>query len=74
SAGGDSTAAIREASEKVAATSQKLGQALYADAQGQQAAGGDGPGAEGARTGGADEDVVDAEILDEDREDRGRAA
>ncbi|SEP95251.1 molecular chaperone DnaK, partial [Streptomyces radiopugnans] len=42
SAEGDSTAAIREASEKVAATSQKLGQALYADAQGQQAAGGAG--------------------------------
>ncbi|MFP8884248.1 molecular chaperone DnaK [Streptomyces mangrovi] len=78
SAEGDSTAAIREASEKVAATSQKLGQALYADAQGQQAAGGAGAGAgagaEDARAGGADEDVVDAEILDEDRDDRGRAA
>ncbi|WP_344634021.1 Hsp70 family protein, partial [Streptomyces glaucosporus] len=37
---GEDTAAIREASEKVATTSQKLGQALYADAQGQQAAGG----------------------------------
>ncbi|SFK89583.1 Hsp70 family protein, partial [Streptomyces pini] len=78
SAEGDSTAAIREASEKVAATSQKLGQALYADAQGRQAAGGAeagaGAGAEDARAGGADEDVVDAEILDEDRDDRGRAA
>ncbi|WP_031511584.1 Hsp70 family protein, partial [Streptomyces megasporus] len=31
---GEDTAAIREASEKVASTSQKLGQALYADAQG----------------------------------------
>ncbi|WP_165869377.1 Hsp70 family protein, partial [Streptomyces barkulensis] len=73
SAEGDNTAAIREASEKVAATSQKLGQALYADAQGRQAAGGAEAGA-GARAGGADEDVVDAEILDEDRDDRGRAA
>ncbi|MDH2411961.1 molecular chaperone DnaK, partial [Streptomyces chitinivorans] len=60
------TAAIREASEKVAATSQKLGQALYADAQGQQAAGGAEAGA-GARTGGADDDVVDAEIVDDDK-------
>ncbi|MFP8961812.1 molecular chaperone DnaK [Streptomyces nanhaiensis] len=83
SAGGDSTAAVREASEKVAATSQKLGQALYADAQGQQAAGGAGAGAgagaegartEGAKAGGADDDVVDAEIVDEDRDDRGKAA
>ncbi|MFH0241883.1 molecular chaperone DnaK [Streptomyces sp. HK10] len=78
SAEGDNTAAIREASEKVAATSQKLGQALYADAQGQQAAGGAGagaePGAEGAGAGGANDDVVDAEIIDEDRDDRGKAA
>ncbi|SEQ47520.1 Hsp70 family protein, partial [Streptomyces radiopugnans] len=77
SAEGDSTAAIREASEKVAATSQKLGQALYADAQGQQAAGGagaaDGAGA-GAKAGGAEDDVVDAEIVDEDRDDKGKAA
>ncbi|MDT0309739.1 molecular chaperone DnaK [Streptomyces sp. DSM 44917] len=63
---GEDTAAIREASEKVAATSQKLGQALYADAQAAQAAGGPGPEAAGeARQG--DEDVVDAEIVDEDR-------
>ncbi|HEX5566686.1 MAG TPA: molecular chaperone DnaK, partial [Streptomyces sp.] len=59
---GEDTAAIREASEKVAATSQKLGQALYADAQAQQAAGGAGTG--GTRT---DDDVVDAEIVDEDK-------
>ncbi|WP_165869364.1 Hsp70 family protein, partial [Streptomyces barkulensis] len=67
---GEDTAAIREASEKVAATSQKLGQALYADAQGQQAAGGAEAGAgagAGAKAGGADEDVVDAEIVDDDK-------
>ncbi|MFH0243504.1 molecular chaperone DnaK [Streptomyces sp. HK10] len=63
---GEDTTAIREASEKVAATSQKLGQALYADAQGQQAAGGAGAGA-GAKAGGADDDVVDAEIVDDDK-------
>ncbi|MGA5040237.1 molecular chaperone DnaK [Streptomyces capoamus] len=67
SAAGDNTAEIRSATEKVAAVSQKLGQALYADAQGAQAAG----GPEGAAAGGAkaDDDVVDAEIVDDERKD-----
>ncbi|CAM5354884.1 Chaperone protein DnaK OS=Streptomyces alboniger OX=132473 GN=dnaK PE=2 SV=1 [Streptomyces alboniger] len=39
SAEGDNTAEIRTATEKVAAVSQKLGQAMYADAQAGQAAG-----------------------------------
>ncbi|MEU2237469.1 hypothetical protein, partial [Streptomyces vietnamensis] len=59
--------------EKVAAVSQKLGQALYADAQAAQAAGGDagqapsdtGPTADGG------EDIVDAEIVDEDKREGG---
>ncbi|KUN26891.1 MULTISPECIES: molecular chaperone DnaK [Streptomyces] len=65
---GEDTAEIRSATEKVAAVSQKLGQALYADAQGAQAAG----GPEGATAGGAkaaDDDVVDAEIVDDERKD-----
>lgn len=69
---GEDTAEIRTATEKVAAVSQKVGQAMYADAQGAQAAGGPG-GPEGAADGGAqakaDDDVVDAEIVDEDRKD-----
>ncbi|MEV1006523.1 molecular chaperone DnaK [Streptomyces sp. NPDC049881] len=73
---GEDTAAIREASEKVAATSQKLGQALYADAQAAQAAGGTGtesaPG--GAAGGQADDDVVDAEIVDDDKPKGGAGA
>ncbi|PJE93950.1 hypothetical protein CUT44_32405 [Streptomyces carminius] len=61
----DNTAAIREAAEKVATTSQKPGRALYADARGrQQIAGGAQAG------GGAGGDVVDAEITDEDRGER----
>ncbi len=77
---GEDTAAIREASEKVAATSQKLGQAMYADAQAAQqtgaaGAGGDsaagGPGAGGQA--GADEDVVDAEIVDDEKPKGGAA-
>jgi molecular chaperone DnaK len=75
---GEDTAAIREASEKVAATSQKLGQAMYADAQGQQSgASQPGGGADGAgdasSSAGADEDVVDAEIVDEEKPKGGAA-
>ncbi|QES49310.1 molecular chaperone DnaK [Streptomyces venezuelae] len=61
---GEDTSEIRTATEKVAAVSQKLGQAIYADAQAAQ-------GAAGAEAGeakaGADDDVVDAEIVDEDK-------
>ncbi|MEW2285161.1 molecular chaperone DnaK [Streptomyces sp. NPDC047841] len=63
---GEETAEIRSATEKVAAVSQKLGQALYADAQGAQAAGGASAGAGEAK---ADDDVVDAEIVDDERKD-----
>ncbi|RKN11472.1 molecular chaperone DnaK [Streptomyces radicis] len=73
---GEDTAAIREASEKVAATSQKLGQAMYADAQAAQAAGGGQPGEGQGATGterAADDDVVDAEIVDDDKPKGGAA-
>lgn len=75
---GEDTAAIREASETVAATSQKLGQALYADAQQAQAAGAEGgPQADaGAGAGKAegDDDVVDAEIVDDEQKPKDGAA
>ncbi len=73
---GEDTAEIREASEKVAATSQKLGQALYADAQAAQGgeegaqAGAAGDGAGEAKADGGDDDVVDAEIVDDDKDDK----
>jgi molecular chaperone DnaK len=58
---------IRTATEKVATTSQKLGSAMYAEAQ---AAGGSDAGQGDATTGESgdseDSDVVDAEIVDED--------
>jgi molecular chaperone DnaK len=62
---GTDTEAIRTASEKAAQVSQKMGSAIYAQAQ---AANAQGPGAgTEAPTGGqaADEEVVDAEIVDE---------
>ncbi|MDT0344984.1 molecular chaperone DnaK [Streptomyces litchfieldiae] len=70
---GEDTAAIREASEKVAATSQKLGQAMYADAQAAQAAGGQSAGGTESAAPGADEDVVEAEIVDDDKPKGGAA-
>jgi molecular chaperone DnaK len=64
---GEDTAEIRTATEKVAAVSQKVGQAMYADAQAAQGAGdADDAGASQAK---ADDDVVDAEIVDDERKD-----
>ncbi|HEX4700114.1 MAG TPA: Hsp70 family protein, partial [Actinomycetes bacterium] len=66
---------IKDATDKVAQISQKLGAAMYAE---QQAAGAGttgatgAPGAEDASTGG-DDDVVDAEIVDEDTTHEGTA-
>ncbi|MEU7430056.1 molecular chaperone DnaK [Streptomyces sioyaensis] len=73
SADGDNTAEIRTATEKLAAVSQKLGQAMYADAQAQSQ--GSGPTAEGSGEGGSgaaggeQDDVVDAEIVDDDKQE-----
>ncbi|MDQ8706575.1 molecular chaperone DnaK [Streptomyces sp. LHD-70] len=66
---GDDSAEIRTATEKVQAVAQKLGQAMYADAQAAQAAGGEAPGADapGAEQAKADDDVVDAEIVDDEK-------
>ncbi|WP_374775031.1 molecular chaperone DnaK [Streptomyces sp. NBC_01310] len=60
---GEDTAEIRTATEKLAAVSQKLGQAIYADAQAAQAAGGAGDAGQAK----ADDDVVDAEIVDDEK-------
>jgi molecular chaperone DnaK len=64
---GEDIAEIRTATEKVAAVSQKLGQAMYADAQAAQAASGAG---ENASKDEAHDDVVDAEIVDEEPKKR----
>jgi molecular chaperone DnaK len=62
--------AIKDATDKVAQVSQKLGAALYAEQQAAGAPAGDGatgaPGDGATGASGADEDVVDAEIVDED--------
>ncbi|BAJ29611.1 MULTISPECIES: molecular chaperone DnaK [Kitasatospora] len=67
---GDDIAAIRTATEKVSTTAQKLGAALYAQADGAGAA----AGAAGAGEAGAkDDDVVDAEIVDDEKPKGGAA-
>ncbi|MEI5097598.1 molecular chaperone DnaK [Streptomyces sp. PmtG] len=67
------TRAVRAGAEKLAAVSQKMGQAMYASAQ----PGGSGPpdgsgepgSAEGSAEGAAEDTVVDAEIVDDESED-----
>jgi len=72
---GEDITAIREATEKVAAVSQKLGQAMYAQTQAQAGADGAGPHEhEDAAKQQAGEDVVDAEIVDEGPKREGGAA
>jgi molecular chaperone DnaK len=63
---GTDTDAIQAASEKAAQVSQKMGSAIYAQAQAENAGGAAGPGPE-AQAGPDDEEVVDAEIVDEGR-------
>jgi molecular chaperone DnaK len=60
--------AIKEATEKAAQVSQKMGTAMYAQAQASASAGSsEGDAAGGADEGPADDDVVEAEIVDEDK-------
>ncbi|TCO41614.1 molecular chaperone DnaK [Kribbella antiqua] len=63
---GEDADAIKAASEKLAQSSQKMGAAMYANAQ---AAGGSSEeaGTDSSASSSTDDDVVDAEIVDEDR-------
>src|ERR1700755_1222071 len=64
---GTDTDTIREATEKAAQVSQKMGSAIYAQAQAEQQANAGAEGAANGTDGSAqqDSDVVDAEIVDE---------
>ncbi|MBT2452562.1 molecular chaperone DnaK [Streptomyces sp. ISL-43] len=68
---GEDTAEIRTATEKLGAVSQKLGQAIYADAQAAQA--GAGAAGDAGEAKAADDDVVDAEIVDDEKPKGGAA-
>ncbi|MGY0064584.1 molecular chaperone DnaK [Streptomyces sp. LZ34] len=69
---GEDSGRIRAATDKAAATAQKIGTAMYARAGAQGDAAGSAGGA--GPDHGADDDVVEAEIVDEDRprEDRSK--
>jgi len=60
----DARSGIESAMEKLAHSSQKMGEAMYAAAQAEQSTTGD----DGASAGSADDDVVDAEIVDDEGE------
>jgi molecular chaperone DnaK len=62
---GDDIDAIKEATEKAAQVSQKMGTAIYA--QSQASASAEGASAGSASEGPADDEVVDAEIVDEEK-------
>ncbi|MCX4586084.1 molecular chaperone DnaK [Streptomyces sp. NBC_01481] len=69
---GEDTAEIRTATEKVAAVSQKLGQAMYARAQAEGAPASGTPAGEQAKAqeqNKAEDEVVDAEIVDDDKQE-----
>ncbi|GAA4589611.1 molecular chaperone DnaK [Planotetraspora phitsanulokensis] len=66
---GTDTATIRDSAEKLATVSQKMGSAIYAQAQGGDAAGAAAPGAEQQAK--ADDDVVEAEIVDDEPKQEG---
>ncbi|WP_327319068.1 molecular chaperone DnaK [Streptomyces sp. NBC_01235] len=75
------TAALREGVDKLSSVSQRMGQAMYAQAQQQPTAGAAGETAgehtsphTSAQDSQDDEQVVDAEIVDDDRDARGGAA
>jgi molecular chaperone DnaK len=68
------TAELRTGVEKLATVSQKMGQAMYAQAEQPTADSGAGTGDGQHSAPQDDEGVVDAEIVDEDRDRKGGAA
>ncbi|OUE24111.1 molecular chaperone DnaK [Clavibacter michiganensis] len=65
---GDDETAVKTAFDKLSASQTKLGEAIYAQGQQEQAAGETPEGASEAKK--DDEDIVDAEVVDEDDEDK----
>ncbi|MFE5092252.1 molecular chaperone DnaK [Streptomyces sp. NPDC056638] len=64
---GEDTAEIRTATEKATAVAQRIGTALYAQAQGTAAEGGTAGSGTAGGPGAGEEDVVDAEIVDDEQ-------
>ena len=68
---GTDTDEIRSKTERVTEVSQKMGSAIYENAQSETGAGDAGADASSAGGTQADEDVVDAEVVDEDDRNKG---
>jgi molecular chaperone DnaK len=66
--------AIKEATEKAAQVSQKMGTAIYAQSQASTSAGGASDAGSASEGPADDDDVVEAEIVDEDKPAEGGAA
>ncbi|WP_026529318.1 molecular chaperone DnaK [Haematomicrobium sanguinis] len=71
--GTDNNDEVKAAFEKLQASQAKLGEAIYASAQADGAAGdandaGAGASGDGSGSGDSDEDIVDAEVVDEDED------
>ncbi|MFJ7496996.1 molecular chaperone DnaK [Streptomyces sp. NPDC097727] len=64
---GEDTAEIRTATEKATAAAQRIGTALYAQAQGTAAEGGTAGSGTAGSPGAGEEEVVDAEIVDDEQ-------
>ncbi|WP_326816416.1 molecular chaperone DnaK [Streptomyces sp. NBC_01762] len=64
---GQDTTEIRTATEKASAAAQRIGTALYAQAQGEAGGGGAADSSTAGEPGTGEEDVVDAEIVDDER-------
>ncbi|MFF3253640.1 molecular chaperone DnaK [Actinacidiphila glaucinigra] len=69
---GEDAAGIRQATERLTASAQRIGTAMYAQAQAERSAAGEG-GAPHTAPPEGDEDVVDAEIVDDDKREGGPA-
>ncbi|WP_445444617.1 molecular chaperone DnaK [Clavibacter sp. km3a] len=65
---GDDETAVKTAFDKLSASQTKLGEAIYAQGQQEQAAGEASEGTPEAKK--DDEDIVDAEVVDEDEQDK----
>jgi len=68
------TAALRAGTEKLATVSQRMGQAMYANASAGSAGSTGSAGSAGERNASEEDGVVDAEIVDDERDTKGGAA
>ncbi|MHB1235302.1 MAG: molecular chaperone DnaK [Microbacteriaceae bacterium] len=67
---GDNETAVKSAFEKLSASQQKLGEAIYSQDQAAAASGQPDESAPGAQSAAGDEDIVDAEVVDDEPDEK----